>query len=334
MNQLYPLKFKPILKERIWGGYKLANLLNKIFDKDTRYGESWELSTLEGSISVVSNGFLEGNDLHELIEIYMGDLVGDHVYEKFGDQFPLLVKIIDAEDLLSIQVHPDDELAFLRHDTFGKTELWHVLQAEEKAEVINGFKENISRDEFLELLASSKLKSKLNSIKPKAGDSFFIPAGRVHCVGGGVIFAEIQQASDVTYRIYDWNRVDEKGNSRELHLDLALDTINYSKTDDSVIRTEKESLPVKELINSPWFVTNMIELNGKLERDYNLIDSFVIYLCAKGEFRITVLGEDYYIKNSETVLIPAILKNFEIVSDHGAKILEVFIRVETRSSKT
>lgn len=330
MNQLYPLKFKPILKERIWGGYKLANLLNKSSDKDIKYGESWEVSTLEGSISVVSNGFLEGNNLYELIEIYMGDLVGDHVYEKFGDQFPLLVKIIDAEELLSIQVHPDDELAFLRHDSLGKTEVWHVIQADEKAEVINGFKEAISRDEFLALLASGKLESKLNSIRPEAGDTFFIPAGRVHCVGGGLILAEIQQASDVTYRIYDWKRIDEKGNSRELHLDLALDAINYSKTVDSVIRTEKDSLPVKELINSSCFVTNLIELNGKLERDYNLIDSFVIYLCTEGEFKITVFGKDYHVKNTETVLIPAVLKNFELISNYGAKILEVFIREETK----
>lgn len=324
MSQLYPLKFKPILKEKMWGGNKLTVLLNKGTEKQAKIGESWEISSVEESVSVVSNGFLSGNNIQELIEIYMGDLIGDNLYELFGNEFPLLIKIIDASELLSLQVHPDDQLAFLRHDANGKTEMWHIIQADKGSKIVNGFREDIEKENFLEMLAKGELESKLNYVEIEAGDSVYMPASRVHCIFGGILLVEIQQTSDLTYRIYDWKRVDEKSIPRELHLELAIDAIDYSKTTDKVIKSDSGK-PVEELIACPFFTVNNINLKTSLERDYNLIDSFVIYVCTKGEFSISGYGDECLIKKGETVLIPAELKNIILTPVKSSKILEVFI---------
>ena len=227
MNNLYPLKFTPICKDKIWGGNKLNEILNKEYPELPNCGESWEISGVQDEVSVVSNGFLKGNSLEELIEVYMGDLVGEKVYEKFGIEFPLLVKFIDANDNLSIQVHPNDELSMERHDAFGKTEMWYVVQADPGAKLISGFNRKIDKEGYLKYFKNGQLEEILNYEEVKAGDVFFIPAGRVHAIGKGIVVAEIQQTSDVTYRIYDFNRVDDQGNPRELHTDLAIDAIAY-----------------------------------------------------------------------------------------------------------
>lgn len=325
MNQLYPLKFKPIFKEKLWGGHKLANILNKTTDKKTKLGESWEISSVEGNISVVDNGFLKGNNLSELIEVYMGELTGDSVYSEFGNEFPLLIKIIDAAELLSIQVHPDDQLAFLRHNTHGKTEMWHIIQADEGSKLINGFSEDIEKNVFLDLLANGELDKKLNFEEVEAGDSLYMPAGRVHSIGGGILLAEIQQTSDLTYRIYDWGRVDKDGALRELHLELALDAIDYSKTTERVNKGDKSNKPVTEIVSCPYFTTNYIKLEKFLERDFNLIDSFVVYICTDGEFKISGYGDECFVSKGETVLIPAALKNIELTPVKNSIIIEVFI---------
>jgi mannose-6-phosphate isomerase len=327
MSQLYPLKFKPILKEKMWGGNKLADMLDKVTDKQAKIGESWEISSVEGSVSVVSNGFLSGNNIQELLEIYMGDLIGDNLYEIYGNEFPLLIKIIDASELLSLQVHPDDQLAFLRHDTNGKTEMWHIIQADKGSKIVNGFREDIEKENFLELLANGELEKKLNYVGVEEEDSVYMPAGRVHCIYGGILLVEIQQTSDLTYRIYDWKRVDEKGLPRELHLEHAIDAIDYSKTTDQVIKSDSLKT-VEELIACPFFTVNNINLKTSLERDYNLIDSFVIYVCTKGEFSISGYGDECLIKKGETVLIPAILKNVILTPLMSSKILEVFIEIK------
>lgn len=325
MTKLYPLKFTPIIKDKIWGGDKLQKILNK---KTTsgKAGESWEISGVNGDISVVAEGFLKDNSLSEIIEIYMGDLVGDSVFEKFGPEFPLLIKFIDANDNLSIQVHPDDVLAMKRHNSFGKTEMWYILQAEEKAKITVGFNKTMEKSEYLKHLKEKSLEKILNIEDTKPGDVFFLPAGRIHAIGAGVLLAEIQQTSDVTYRIYDYDRKDEKGNLRELHTDQALDAIDFNF--HRGYKTTYEKLPGRSsnIVSCDYFVTNIIELNTVLNTDYTDKDSFVIYICTDGRFGIkTGFGDTTVMNKGETVLIPAALKELKLIPSGSAKILEVYV---------
>ncbi len=323
---LYPLKFKPIYKEKIWGGQKIKTVLNKDFDSKDNCGESWEISGVEGDVSIVTNGFLEGNSLNELVEIYMYELVGEKVYDKFGEEFPLLIKYIDASDKLSIQVHPNDDLARERHNAYGKTEMWYVIQADKEAELISGFKRTIDKEIYLKHLGEKTLKSILNAEKVKPGDVFFIPAGWIHAIGKGILLAEIQQTSDITYRIYDWDRVDDNGNSRELHTDLALDAINFEGKKE--FRRE-----FKPVLNEPlnlaeceYFTTNVLVFDTKIEKDYSEIDSFVIYMCLEGNIKILSPGcENVSVTIGESVLLPASLDEVTLIPDKKSKILEVYI---------
>jgi len=323
---LYPLKFKPIFKDKIWGGQKIRTVLKKDFGKLNNCGESWELSGVEGDVSLVSNGFLVENTLNELVEIYMSELVGEKVYEKFGVEFPLLIKYIDASDKLSIQVHPNDELARERHNAYGKTEMWYVIQADDEAELISGFNETINKEVYLKHLENKSLKNILNSVKVKPGDVFFIPAGMVHAIGGGILLAEIQQTSDVTYRIFDWDRVDDKGEPRELHTDLALDAICYDGKDEF----HREFKP---LLNQPmniadckYFTTNILEFNQPIEKSYLDFDSFVIYMCLEGSLTLLTNGcENTVINMGETVLLPALIDEVNLIPNKKAKILEIYI---------
>jgi len=275
MNELYPLKFKPILKDKIWGGPRLHDVLNKQYASHI-CGESWEISGVQDNISVVANGFLAGNDLQEIIEIYMGDIVGDRVFEKFGIEFPLLVKFVDANDKLSIQVHPNDELAGIRHKAYGKTEMWYIVEAAEGAELISGFRRKIDEKTYLHHLQNKTLPDILNFEKVKAGDVFFVPAGRVHAIGPGILLAEIQQTSDITYRIYDWDRVDDKGKPRELHTDLALQAIDYNHYDNYRTDYSHELNQTAQIIDCQYFTTNLLDFDRTVEKDFNFIDSFVI----------------------------------------------------------
>ncbi len=325
MNELYPIKFKPVLKDRIWGGNKLKTLLGKD-GKCTTCGESWELSAVQGDISVVSNGFLKGNNLEEIIEIYMGDLVGDSVYERFGIEFPLLIKFIDAADDLSIQVHPDDKLAMERHDSFGKTEMWVVMQAEKGAKLISGFSKKVTKEEYLKNLQEKTLRNILNSEEVTGGDVFFIPAGRVHAIGSGILLAEIQQTSDVTYRIYDWDRTDASGKSRELHTELALDAIDYNYHPQYRTIYDKKLNQTVNVADCQYFTTNIIKFDKAVTKDYNFIDSFVIYICTKGKVEILAENGRETIKAGETILIPASLKELEIIPEGESELLEVYIK--------
>lgn len=326
MNTLYPLKFAPICKDKIWGGNKLNELLDKQFPGLPNCGETWEISGVEDEISVVSNGFLKENTLEELIEVYMGDLVGDKVYEKFGTEFPLLVKFIDANDNLSIQVHPNDELALERHDAYGKTEMWYVVQADPGAKLISGFNRKIDKETYLKYFKNGQLEEVLNYEEVKAGDVFFIPAGRVHAIGKGIVVAEIQQTSDVTYRIYDFNRVDGNGIARELHVDLAIDAIDYQF--EKNYRTEYgeiENVPVK-LIECQYFTTNIVSLSQPLVRDFSSFDTFVAYICLEGNCVITWEGKSLEFYKGETILVPATIDIFELSPiNTNVKLLEVFI---------
>ncbi len=327
MSGLYPLKFKPFYLDKIWGGEKIKTILNKDFGEIPNCGESWEISGYDGYISVVTNGFLAGNNIEELIEVYMGDLVGEKIYDKFGLQFPLLVKFIDAHQDLSIQVHPGNEMAKQRHSAYGKTEMWYVIDADEGSELISGFNREMDKGKYLESLESGTLDSILNYERVKPGDAFFIPAGRVHAIGKGILLTEIQQTSDVTYRIYDFGRKDANGNVRELHTALALDAIDFKyygkyKTEYSV-RPNASS----KIISCPYFTTNIIEFDKKIEKEYVELDSFIIYICLEGEFSIQYNNGSELVKKGETVLIPASFNSI-FLKPLGKKVktLEVYIR--------
>jgi len=321
MNQkVYPLQFEPILKDRIWGGEKLKTMLNKpITSKIT--GESWELSTVEGDVSVVSNGDLKGKSLMELIDETPNEILGTEVYKRFGKQFPLLFKYLDAREDLSIQVHPNDKLAKERHNSFGKTEMWFVTQADADARIIVGFKENSSKEEYLKHLHDNTLVSILDDVKAKAGDVFFLETGTVHAIGAGLVVAEIQQTSDITYRLYDFDRVDAQGNKRELHVDLALDAINYNKVETQK-KYETKTNTSNVVVDCPYFTTNFIPLEDKIEAAKSG-ETFTVYMCIEGSFEIEYDGfKQTYIKG-DTVLVPAAIKAFTL--NGKASILEIYI---------
>lgn len=321
---LYPLKFKPLLKERIWGGDLLHTAMGKRLPEGVKIGESWEISGVEGDVSVVGNGKLKGNNLQELIEVYMGDLVGDKIYERFGMEFPLLIKLIDAQDVLSIQVHPEDELARERHNSYGKTEMWYVVDCLPGASLYVGFKGEVTRDQYLQAVENGTLPELLNKIDVRPGDAFFIPAGVIHAIGKGILVAEIQQTSDITYRVDDWGRVDDHGNPRQLHTELAVDAINFGAPEKYVVTTVSGRNEVRNIARCEYFTTNVIELDGTMERDYANIDSFVIYMCLEGSLTIKgVDGSAEKVSRGDSVLLPAEEAYATLVGK--AKLLEVYI---------
>jgi mannose-6-phosphate isomerase len=325
MNQLYPLKFKPIIKDKIWGGTRLSEKLHKKCKTD-KAGESWEISGYPGDVSRVKNGFLSGNSLEELIEVYMGDLVGDSIFEKFGTLFPLLIKFIDANDVLSIQVHPNDEQAKEIFGSFGKTEMWYVINAEKDAEIIVGFNKPVTAEEYQYHLDNRTLMSIMNCEKTAPGDVFFLPPGRIHAIGQGILLAEIQQTSDATLRIYDFDRLDDKGKPRDLHTEQALKTIDFSPVESYLTRYPDEPGKPACLASCPYFTTNYLNLSEPLDRTYIHLDSFVIYLCIEGKLGIEYRGtEKETLEKGETVLLPAEIKKVRLVPEPGTKILEVYI---------
>ena len=325
MSGLYPLKFEPLYLEKIWGGNRLKTLFNKNYNLKN-CGESWEMSGVEGNVSVVSNGFLKGNNLSELIEIYMGDLVGDKVYDKFGPEFPLLIKFIDAQDDLSIQVHPNDQLSKVRHNAFGKTEMWYVVDAAKGALINSGFNQPVDKEKYMNYLNSGRLVELLKYDKARVGDVFFIPAGRIHAIGKGSMVAEIQQTSDVTYRIFDYNRKDDKGNERELHTELALDAIDFSFLEDYKTQYKPEINKSAGIVSCEYFTTNILEFDKPVEKDYSLNDSFVIYINLEGDFEVVTEEGNEKVAKGETILIPASLETIRLNPTEGkVKLLEVYI---------
>ncbi|MEA1876306.1 MAG: type I phosphomannose isomerase catalytic subunit [Bacteroidota bacterium] len=323
---LYPLKFIPQYKYRLWGGNKLSNILHK-HEVPEKTGESWELSGIADSLSIVANGFLSGNNIQELAEIYMGDLMGDSVYEKFGKEFPLLIKLIDANEVLSIQVHPNDELAAKRHNAYGKTEMWYVIQADEGSEIFTGFNRDMNKEALLDHMDANTLETVLNRESAQAGDCFFIPAGRIHATGAGILFAEIQQTSDITYRIFDWNRMDKDGEPRDLHTDLAIEAIDYKYHSDYRTTYLKEQNQSKLMVDCRYFTSNYFSVNQMIEKDYSNLDSFIIYICLNGACKIEYNENEIVdCKMGETVLIPASLKNFRIIPLEATELLEVYIK--------
>ena len=326
---LYPIKFKPRVKERIWGGHAIINKRGKAvsrLDKDKLYGESWDLSSVKGDISVVANGMLKGNNLEEIIEVYMGELVGEQIFERYGLEFPLLIKYLDCNDKLSVQVHPNDELAMERHNSFGKTEAWYIADCEEGAAIYLGFKDlNITREEYIAAVSESRLETLLNRVEVKKGDVFFIPAGTVHALGAGMQVVEVQQTSDVTYRIYDWDRVDASGKGRELHTALAVDAIDFEADADLLHKQYSLSKGGEaKIVECPYFTMNIIDVDGSKLLDRSVLDSFVVYINLEGSVTISVDGNAERVDEGELVLIPAEACDIEI--EGCGKLMEVYIK--------
>ncbi len=322
MTALYPLKFETRFKDKLWGGEKIRTVLHKDFAPLPNCGETWEISGVKGNESVVAEGPLAGKSLPELIATYQGELVGESVYARFGTEFPLLVKFIDANEDLSIQVHPDDDLARKRHDSFGKTEMWYIFQADAGASLISGFNQPMTQERYLEAFEGGRLTEILNREQVQADDVFFLPAGRVHTIGKGLLLAEIQQTSDVTYRIYDFDRTDAEGNRRELHVEEALDAIDYRYHESYKTAYEpRENTPV-ELVSCPYFVTNRLDYREPVTRDYRGWDSFVIYVCVGGALTVSYEEGEVALRQGEALLLPASLPEVTLVPDGHFNLLE------------
>ena len=283
----YPIKFTPLYKYRIWGGNKLKTVLNKNYNQES-IGESWEISDVLGDETVVSEGPLKGKNIKELIRAFKGDIV-----------------------------HPGNEIAKERHNSFGKNEMWYVMEAEEDAELIVGFNQKIDKESYIKALESKKILEILNNDKVTKGDSYYIPTGRIHAIGSGVLLAEIQQTSDITYRIYDY---DEK---RELHTDLAVDVIDYNAYDCYKTKHLKPDNETNKLIHTPYFKTNILNIKGGQYKDYSGLDSFVIYICVEGELELRCKGKGYSLTKGETLFLPALLDTIELKSKN-ADVLEVY----------
>jgi len=319
------LKFDPILKDKIWGGEKLIKYLYKKSNRKD-IGESWEISDVEGDTSIVSNGLLKGKDLKQLIQEFRSDLVGEKVYDYFGNKFPLLIKFIDAKEALSIQLHPHDDLAKKRHNSFGKTEMWYVMQADEKANLIVGFQKDVTKEEYLDHLENKTLIDILNIDEVKKGDVYFIPTGRVHAIGAGVLLAEIQQTSDITYRVYDWDRQDDQGNYRELHTEEAIDAIDFCSKSNYKTEYSKSHNTSSEIVSCPYFTTNILPVEGEITLDHTDKDSFVIYMCVEGSVSFTYQDKQVILNMGETLLVPASIKEFTIFGKERSELLEVYIK--------
>lgn len=325
MNTLYPLKFKPVFKTKIWGGDKISKYFTSSV-VPASCGEAWVLSGYKTDMGVVSNGFLAGNRLDELIEVYMGDLLGDTVFERYGSEFPLLVKLIDANDWLSIQVHPGDEMAEELHQGYGKNEMWYVMEAREDSTLINGFNTKVTPGQYLQSLASKSLSSIMQYQPVKAGSVVDIPAGRVHAMGPGLLIAEIQQSSDLTYRIFDFDRVDPEGNPRELHTDLALKAIDFdNQVCPETVNYHPELNHTVPLVKNRYFNTGLLHFGTPIAKDYNEVDSFVILMGVEGMAAISYAGGDETISAGEAILLPAFLKNIVLIPKPEAKIMEIYI---------
>lgn len=325
MKETYPLRFKTIFKDKIWGGDKIKTILKKDFHPLPNCGETWELSAVAGNVSEVANGPLKGRPLDLLVDEYGEELLGKSVVKKFGREFPLLIKFIDAREDLSVQVHPDDELARVRHQGKGKTEMWYIMQADDDASLIAGFNQSMDKESYLRHFNSGDLNAVLNRVDVQQGDVFFIPAGRIHTIGKGIMLAEIQQTSDTTYRIYDFDRVDDKGNKRELHTEEALDALDYQFYDTYKTPYQPQTNKRVSLVQSPYFTTNKFEADEPVKLDYSTRDSFVILLFVEGGGRLLYDGGEQHFEKGDVFLLPASMNGAEVVPGGRTEFLEVYV---------
>jgi mannose-6-phosphate isomerase len=321
-----PLKFEPILKTIVWGGEKIAP--SKGIETDQQHiGARWELSGVAGNESVVAEGPLKGKTIAQLVKEYKGELVGKHVYENTGDEFPLLIKFIDALSDLSIQVHPNDELAAKRHNgSKGKTEMWYVVAADEGAHLLAGLTEKITPEQYAAKVADGTITDVLARYDVHPGDVFFLPAGRIHAICGGCFIAEIQQTSNITYRIYDYGRLGLDGKPREVHTELAKDAIDYTVYPDYRTQYTPEKDTEVEVVSCRYFTTSIYDLTLPYAKDLSEIDSFMVVMCLAGEGTLEVDGEEVPVRQGETVLIPASADDVCFVPDGEMKVLTSYIQ--------
>ncbi|MBO7133984.1 MAG: class I mannose-6-phosphate isomerase [Bacteroidales bacterium] len=318
---LYPLKFKPIYKTKVWGGDKIRRIKGDS-NIPENCGESWEISGVQDDVSVVANGFLAGNTLQEIIEVYLEEIVGDKVLEEYGYEFPILLKIIDAKDNLSVQVHPDDETAAELHNARGKTEAWYILEADDGAKIIDGFNRDTTESELLQSIKDGNLENLLKYQNVKTGEFYFIPAGRVHGMCTGTAVVEIQETSDITYRIYDYNR----GN-RELHTQYAVDVIDYKKNDKQSIQFSRIPDHSNPIVDCKYFTANYLPVMNSLLKDYSSIDSFVIYHCVHGLLTIKTESGEEILNEGESILIPASIDEVVLIPNKYTELLEIYMNI-------
>lgn len=325
IQRLYPLTFEPLLKEVIWGGQDIRPFKG-LEPNEQKIGESWEISHVDGNFSVVAEGELKGQNLDELLRTYGARLLGERVKARFPERFPLLIKFIDAQQHLSIQVHPDDKLGMARHNSFGKTEMWYVVKASPEAKLYSGFSQQSSPEDYVKRIEEGSIMDIMQEYKVKAGDVFFLPAGRVHAIGAGCFVAEIQQTSNITYRIYDYDRRDAEGNTRELHTELAKDAIDYTLHD--TYRTDYTAEPDKptHLVKCQYFETNLLDLSKPCTRDWTSMDSFVIYIVMEGSVELKDdTGYTLQLHQGQSVLVPAECQSVTLTPQGVCKLMETFI---------
>lgn len=335
-SALYPLKFYPLFKNKIWGGNKIKTDLGIDYSPLANCGEMWILSGVDGNESMVENGFLAENNLNEVLEIYNADLIGEANYARFGNEFPLLIKIIDANDRLSVQVHPDDANARRQGLGNGKTEMWYIMDAEKNSIIIDGFSKKMTVESYQKSLADGTLVDSLNAVHPDKGDVFFIPGGRVHAIGKGILLAEVQQTSDTTYRIYDWNRTDDQGNGRELHTAQALEVLDFSKVGAVKTNYSYTKNATSKIVECPYFTTSLLAFDRPVKKDFAALDSFVAYCCLEGICAVRALNTIVPMRAGECILVPAIADTVEIFPEREAKVLEVYIdntKIDTPQSQ-
>lgn len=337
MNKLYPIKFIAEPRERVWGGKYLIKKLKKEFPEEDingtdvnwnekNIGESWEIWSLFGQGSQIANGFLAENTIDEVIETYLGDFMGDSVYKYYRGIFPVLIKILDVEDKLSIQVHPDDKTAEEMEDSFGKAEFWYIMDAKPDAKIYMGFNRDITPQELYDRIKNSTLEEVLNVITPQKGDCFYIEPGCVHSASGGVVIAEIQESSDVTYRIYDWGRENNPATARKMHIQEAIGIIDYKQYNKDKYFF-KHIVDNKFLVNSSHFIIKAMKLSNEKRIYPSLVSSFIIYMCVDGKAEVVTNDHKTYdINKGETILIPAGMEDFMLKpKTDDALLLEVYM---------
>jgi len=324
MYSLYPLKFTPVLKHRIWGGNRIKEKFGLYDASVEKCGEAWVLSAVKDSETIVENGHFAGNTLSEMCEVFMDDLMGEDAWKKFNEDFPLLLKIIDANDFLSVQVHPDDALAKKKHGLrFGKTEMWYVIHAEPGAQIVAGFNEAVDREKLSKHIEAGTLKNILKFHSMHTGDMIYLPAGMVHATGPGLLIAEIQQTSDITYRLYDWDRKDEHGQARELHIENALDAVNFELQPEIIRNFEPKINATTPMIETPYFRASFIKLHSAVEKNVELVDKCILYFALNGSFLMKYNNGESLVKAGECVLVPASADKMLLVPDIRAEIIEV-----------
>jgi len=331
--QIYPFLFEPNLHSVVWGGNQLKPYKG-LEPSDEPIGESWEVSAVPSSTSIVSNGVYAGKDLITVINENPDSILGTKVNEKYHGQLPLLVKFIDAKRDLSIQVHPNDEMAQREHGKMGKSEMWYVIKADEGAHLFAGFKQEITPEEYQQRIADGTITEVLADHQVKAGDVFYLPAGRVHAICGGILLAEVQQSSDVTYRIFDYNRPGMDGKPRELHTELAAKALDYHVEDNYRTEYDESANKAVQIIDSPFFSVRVMEVNKPMHRNLIKYDSFIITMCIEGDCKILVrsTGEEVLLKQGHSTLIPAAIANYDVIPQNDTtRILDAFIDNKDRS---